>query len=68
VSARAVAVLERRDDEVALGDAVHLCPDLLHHADELVADEAANAVRTPARSAAEDTLAPAGSPQQSADG
>jgi hypothetical protein len=33
VCARAVAVLEQGDDEVALGDAAHLCPDLLRHAD-----------------------------------
>ena len=38
--AGAVAVRERGDDEVALRDAAHLCPDLLHHADELVADRA----------------------------
>ena len=36
--AHAVAVRERGDDEVTLGDAAHLRPDLLHHADELVAD------------------------------
>ena len=38
VRARAVAELERGDDELALGDAAHLCPDLFHDSDELVAD------------------------------
>jgi hypothetical protein len=38
VRARAVAERERRDDEVAHGDAVDLLPDLLNHADELMAD------------------------------
>src|SRR5919197_984966 len=45
VHACAVAVVERSDDEVAPGDAVHLCPDLLHHADKLVADGCAWRVR-----------------------
>jgi hypothetical protein len=44
VCARAVAVLERGNHEVALGDAVHLCPDLFHHADELVVDGSARRV------------------------
>ena len=40
VRARAVAVGERGDDEVALGEAVHVDADLLHDADELVPDRA----------------------------
>src|SRR2546430_4850841 len=38
VRARAVAVRERGDDEVAHTDAAYLCPDLLYYPDELVAD------------------------------
>src|SRR2546430_31128 len=41
VHARAVAVVERSDDEVPPCDAVHLRPDLLHHTNELVADRRA---------------------------
>src|SRR5881227_1578364 len=38
VRARAIAVRERGDDEVAHTDAAYLCPDLLYDPDELVAD------------------------------
>jgi hypothetical protein len=38
IGAGAVAVLERRDDEVALRDIAYRCPDPLDHADEFVAD------------------------------
>src|SRR5437764_935847 len=40
VRARAVAIDEGRDDEIALRNAPHLATDLFHHADELVADRA----------------------------
>ena len=38
MGARAVAVCERSDDEIALFDARHLCAYFLDHADEHVAD------------------------------
>src|SRR5438477_7346471 len=38
IDASAVVVCERGDNEVADSDVVHFCPDLLDHADELVAD------------------------------
>jgi hypothetical protein len=38
VGAGAVAESKGRDDEVALGDALHLGTDIFHHADELMAD------------------------------
>jgi hypothetical protein len=40
VWARPVAKGERGDDEIALGDVVHLVADVLDDADELVADRA----------------------------
>jgi hypothetical protein len=48
VRARAIAVCERGDDEIALGDVSHLCAGLFHHADELVADRAHRVRRFPA--------------------
>ena len=40
VRTRSVAVGERRDDEIAPGDAAHLRPEILDDADELVPDRA----------------------------
>jgi hypothetical protein len=45
--ARAIAERERGDNEIAFADTTHLRADLLHDADELVADRAELVVRFP---------------------